>query len=175
MAATARRTDEKLWNRVKARVTRGSKGGKPGQWSARKAQLAVGEYKKAGGGYSGGKSADNHLSQWTREEWGTKSGRKSLESGERYLPKRAREKLSDREYAATTRRKREDLKKGRQYSAQPRAVARKTAQARRGGTAGGGRLAGLTRAELLQRAAKKHITGRSRMRKDELVQALTAR
>ena len=34
-----------------AKVKAGSKGGKPGQWSARKAQLLASEYKKAGGGY----------------------------------------------------------------------------------------------------------------------------
>jgi len=36
-----------LFNKIKA----GSKGGKPGQWSARKAQLLASEYKKKGGGY----------------------------------------------------------------------------------------------------------------------------
>jgi hypothetical protein len=36
-----------LLNKIKA----GSKGGKPGQWSARKAQLLASEYKKKGGGY----------------------------------------------------------------------------------------------------------------------------
>jgi hypothetical protein len=36
-----------LFNKIKA----GSKGGEPGQWSARKAQLLAAEYKKAGGGY----------------------------------------------------------------------------------------------------------------------------
>ena len=38
---------KRLFNKIKA----GSKGGKPGQWSARKAQLLTSEYKKAGGGY----------------------------------------------------------------------------------------------------------------------------
>ena len=36
-----------LFNKIKA----GSRGGKPGQWSARKAQLLASEYKKKGGGY----------------------------------------------------------------------------------------------------------------------------
>lgn len=36
-----------LFNKIK----RGSKGGKPGQWSARKAQMLASAYKKAGGGY----------------------------------------------------------------------------------------------------------------------------
>ena len=39
---------------IKKRITAGSKGGKPGQWSARKAQMVAAEYKKKGGGYKGG-------------------------------------------------------------------------------------------------------------------------
>ena len=38
---------KRLFEKIKA----GSRGGKPGQWSARKAQLLASEYKKAGGGY----------------------------------------------------------------------------------------------------------------------------
>ena len=40
---------KRLFNLIKA----GSKGGNPGQWSARKAQLLAARYKKAGGGYRG--------------------------------------------------------------------------------------------------------------------------
>ena len=36
-----------LFNRIKA----GGKGGNPGQWSARKAQMLASQYKKKGGGY----------------------------------------------------------------------------------------------------------------------------
>ena len=53
MAGTARKTKPELWDKVKTKVTKGEKGGKPGQWSARKAQLATQEYKAAGGGYAG--------------------------------------------------------------------------------------------------------------------------
>ncbi len=38
---------KRIFNRIKA----GGKGGKPGQWSARKAQMLASAYKKAGGGY----------------------------------------------------------------------------------------------------------------------------
>ena len=38
---------KKLFSRIKA----GDKGGRPGQWSARKAQLVAKKYKAAGGGY----------------------------------------------------------------------------------------------------------------------------
>jgi hypothetical protein len=131
-STTAARTDPKLWNRIVAKVKRGSKGGDAGEWSARKAQLATAEYKKAGGGYEGKKSRDNHLSQWTREDWGTKSGKRSKETGERYLPKKARESMTDNEYAETTAKKRADTAKGKQHSRQPAAAARKSAAARKG-------------------------------------------
>ena len=55
MAGTARKSDPALWDRVKHEVTAGAKGGTPGQWSARKAQLATAEYQRRGGGYLGGK------------------------------------------------------------------------------------------------------------------------
>jgi hypothetical protein len=55
--ATAVKKNPALWKRIVARVKAGSKGGDAGQWSARKAQLAVSEYKKAGGGYSGRKES----------------------------------------------------------------------------------------------------------------------
>ena len=130
MVKTATKTDPKLRNEVKAEVTTEGKGGKPGQWSARKAQLATQEYKKEGGGYEGAKSPDNHLTEWTREDWGTKSGSTSGTTGERYLPKRAREHLSEAEYKRTTEKMRSDTAKGKQFSAQPRDLAAKTAQDR---------------------------------------------
>ena len=44
---TKREMRKRLFNRIKA----GGKGGRPGQWSARKAQMLAAAYKKAGGGY----------------------------------------------------------------------------------------------------------------------------
>ena len=175
MAVRAQRTDPALWEAVKREVTRGEKGGHADQWSARKAQLAVQEYKKRGGGYEGKRSPDNHLLQWEREDWGTKSGRKSTETGERYLPRKARGRLSDAEYARTTAKKRRDAKAGRQFSAQPGDVARKTAPYRATTEAkrGGGSLATLTRTALMDKAREQGLPGRSRMRKDALVEALS--
>ena len=118
---------KRLFERIKA----GSKGGKPGQWSARKAQLAVQRYKKAGGGYKGKKSGKSSLSKWTKQKWGTKSGKPSGKTGERYLPKKAREALSPQEYGATTRAKRKATKQGKQFSRQPKKIARKTARYRK--------------------------------------------
>jgi hypothetical protein len=167
MGATARKADPGLWDRVKDEVTKGDKGGEPGQWSARKAQLAVHEYKRRGGTYVGRKSEDNSLRQWTEEGWGTKSGEESGETGERYLPKEARESLSDEEYRRTTAKKRADTRKGRQFSEQPADVARKTAQHRKTGD-------GASKAELMAEAKKRDVPGRSRMSKDELRRALHA-
>ena len=129
------RTDETKWKRVVAAVKAGGKGGKPGQWSARKAQLATQRYKKSGGGYSGPKTeAQKSLSKWTKEDWGTKSGKPSTQgskaTGERYLPKKARQALTSSEYAATTKAKREGMKKGKQFVKQPKSIANKTARFR---------------------------------------------
>jgi hypothetical protein len=132
MAKTSKKSDPELWEKVKKDVTAHDKGGRPGQWSGRKAQMAVLEYKKEGGGYVGPKSEDNSLVKWTEEDWGTNSGRKSTETGERYLPKDARKALSPAEYAETTTKKRRDTAKGRLFSRQPAAVARKTAAYRDG-------------------------------------------
>jgi hypothetical protein len=65
MTTTAQKTDPALWEKVKAEITAGDKGGKPGQWSARKAQLASHEYQQRGGGYRGAKRKDNGLQQWS--------------------------------------------------------------------------------------------------------------
>ena len=121
--------------RIKNRIMAGSKGGNPGQWSARKAQLLSQAYEKAGGGYSGAKTEkQKSLSKWTKEKWGTKSGKPSTQgpkaTGERYLPEKARKSLTAAEYAATTKAKREGTKAGKQFVKQPKAIAIKTARSR---------------------------------------------
>ena len=126
------RTDEAKWKRTVASVKAGSKGGDPGQWSARKAQLATQQYKKSGGGYKGPKTtAQKSLSKWGKEDWGTKSGKPSTQgakaTGERYLPKKARESLTSKEYAATTKTKQAGTAAGKQFVKQPKAIAKKTA------------------------------------------------
>lgn len=182
MAGTAKKTDPKLWEKVKKEVTKSDKGGKPGQWSARKAQMASAEYKKEGGGYEGKKAKDNHLQQWTDEEWGTKSGKESGKTGERYLPKKAREALSDKEYADSTAKKRADTKKGKQFSKQPKAAAEKAAKARQESKPAKTAKAKTktsekkepTKAELMKKAKAEGIAGRSKMSKAELERAVHA-
>ena len=172
MTGTAKKTDPELWDETKTEVTDSDKGGKPGQWSARKAQLATAEYKKKGGGYAGKKSDDNHLQQWTDEKWGTGSGKRSSDTGERYLPESARKSLTSDEYDRTTAKKRADTRKGKQFSSQPEDVKRKTAPHRDTGGGKAGDVGSMTRAELMERAKAKNIPGRSCMRKHELVAAL---
>jgi|TARA_R110002020_G_scaffold85243_2_gene210527 hypothetical protein len=71
------------------------------------------------------------LKKWTKQKWRTKSGKKSADTGERYLPEKAIKRLSSKEYAATTRKKREDTKKGKQHSKQPKKIAKKTRRYRK--------------------------------------------
>lgn len=128
-------TKPSLRERIKNEVMAGSKGGKPGQWSARKSQLLAQKYEKAGGGYSGKKTeAQKSLSKWTKEKWGTKSGKPSTQgpkaTGERYLPLKALKSLSSKEYASTTRAKRKGTKEGKQFVKQPKKIAKKTASYR---------------------------------------------
>ena len=72
------------------------------------------------------KKSQRSLRAWTKQKWRTKSGKKSSETGERYLPEKAIKALSSAEYAATTRKKRADTAKGKQHSKQPKKIARQT-------------------------------------------------
>lgn len=113
-------TKPDLREKLKKQVMASSSGGKPGQWSARKAQMLAQKYESAGGGYSGSKtSAQKNLSKWTKEKWGTKSGKPSTQSGkatgERYLPEKALKSLSAAEYKATSDKKRAGIKAGKQF------------------------------------------------------------
>ena len=74
------------------------------------------------------------LKKWTKEKWGTKSGKPSTQgskaTGERYLPTKAIKALSNAEYKATTASKRNAVKRGQQVSKQPSKIAKKTARFR---------------------------------------------
>jgi len=85
------------------------------------------------------KKSQKSLEDRGKQDWGTKSGKKSSDTGERYLPKKAREALSDSEYAATTAKKRKDKAAGKQHSKQPDKIADKTRKFRmaKGGKADG--------------------------------------
>ena len=101
-------TDPELRARLKDEIEAGDKGGKPGQWSARKAQLLVRAYEQAGGGYvdEGHKSEkQRHLEQWGDQDWHGKDGDGDAHGG-RYLPDAAWKLLTPKEREATDARKR---------------------------------------------------------------------
>lgn len=83
------------------------------------------------------KKSQRSLKNWTKQKWRTKSGKPSTQgpkaTGERYLPEKAIKSLSSSEYAATSRKKRQDTKKGKQHSSQPKKIAKKTARHRKKG------------------------------------------
>lgn len=109
-------TKPALRERLKAKIRAGTRGGRAGQWSARKAQLLAQEYEKAGGGYRGAKrSTQRHLDAWGEEGWTTRDGKKAARGGTtaRYLPKAAWRKLSPAERKATDDRKRKGTRAGK--------------------------------------------------------------
>jgi MinD-like ATPase involved in chromosome partitioning or flagellar assembly len=93
----ATRADPKLWELVKLKLLRSG----DGKWNARKAMLAVQEYKRRGGKYIGNRKSDNSLTKWKKEDWNYIDGDKNS----RYLPAKVRSKLTDKEKIAEKRRK----------------------------------------------------------------------
>lgn len=79
------------------------------------------------------KSSQQSLKAWSDQKWTTKSGKRSSDTGERYLPESAIKSLSPQEYAATTRAKRAGKAKGKQFVAQPKTIAKKVAPFRKVG------------------------------------------
>jgi hypothetical protein len=125
-------TDPDLRARLKDEVQADDKGGKPGQWSARKSQLLKAAYEREGGGYLGEKDeSQQHLSQWTQEDWQTSDGSAEARTGsedehggasKRYLPKAAWDELSESEKRETDAAKAEGSKRGDQFVANPEAA-----------------------------------------------------
>ncbi len=126
-------TKPDLREHIKEKVKQGDKGGRPGQWSARKAQLVASEYEKEGGGYTkGGPTAgQEHLKSWTEEKWQTADGKKAIQgkSTSRYLPKKAWDKLSPVEKKATDTKKKTVSETGKQFVANTPAAKKARKQA----------------------------------------------
>lgn len=127
--SSAVKRDPAKWKAIVASVKAGTKGGDPGEWSARKAQLATQKYKASGGGYVGPKKADNSLSKWTDQKWRTSDNTPS-EGKKRYLPDKAWSSLSSGEKAATNKAKAAGNAAGKQFVKQPAKIAAKTARYR---------------------------------------------
>jgi hypothetical protein len=112
-------TKPELRNRIKSQVMASGDGGKPGQWSARKAQLVAQKYEAAGGGYKGPRTgAQKSLAKWTDQKWTTSDGKPAEKPDgtmRRYLPEKAWDKLSPGQKAATNKKKVEASRKGQQF------------------------------------------------------------
>jgi|TARA_B110000444_G_C18668162_1_gene513959 hypothetical protein len=77
------------------------------------------------------KKSQRSLKSWGKQKWKTKSGKKSADTGERYLPEKAIKALTSAEYAATTKAKRQGTKKGKQFVKQPKTIAKKVKKYRK--------------------------------------------
>jgi hypothetical protein len=126
-------TKPELRERIKNRIMAGSKGGNPGQWSARKAQLLAIAYREAGGGYRGGlRKTQRSLKKWTREKWTTSDGKPAIRKGgtRRYLPTSAWSKLTPAQRRATNRKKIIGSRAGNQFVANTRSAESASRRAR---------------------------------------------
>ncbi|GIJ76169.1 hypothetical protein SAMN05443287_10627 [Micromonospora phaseoli] len=117
----ARYTKPELREKLKEEIKASDRGGRPGQWSARKSQLLTQEYQKHGGGYQGPKDErQKSLQHWGDQKWRNRKGTtRARHDGEtdRYLPDQAWNQLSAEQQRATDARKRKESKSGKQYVA----------------------------------------------------------
>lgn len=120
-------TKPELRERIKKKVTAGNKGGNPGQWSARKAQLVAQEYEKEGGGYKKPQNeSQKSLKGWGDEKWTTSDHQQARRKGgtTRYLPEKAWDQLSPAQKKATNKKKTEASKRGKQFVSNTPAAAK---------------------------------------------------
>lgn len=113
-------TRPQLRETIKRRIMAGSNGGRPGQWSARKAQLVAQAYRRAGGGYRGKPGrTQRSLKKWTSERWTTSDGKPARRKGRmtRYLPAAAWKRLTPSQRRATIAKKLAGDKAGKQFVA----------------------------------------------------------
>jgi hypothetical protein len=162
-----RYTHPELRRRLAAELLQSDKGGPPGKWSARKSQLLVKAYERAGGEYLEGRNLDSAraLHAWTEQDWQTRRGRASARDRggmHRYLPAEAWRRLTPKEREAAERSKREADRRGVDRVPWPPAVKRVMREiaedARRG----------RTKTDLYLRAKALGIRGRSKMNRRQL-------
>ena len=116
--SSANYTKPELRDKIKKKVVAGSKGGRRGQWSARKAQLVTNEYKAEGGGFKHVRNdAQKSLKKWGDEKWHTSDGKKATrgKTTHRYLPDKAWKDLSPSQRKSTDRKKVSASRRGKQF------------------------------------------------------------
>lgn len=164
-------TDPQLREKIKNQLMESDKGGKKGQWSARKSQMLAREYEKQGGGYTGGKDEKaRSLEEWTEQDWQTQGGDdKARKNGKTscYLPKEVWDQLSPGEKKEAEEGKVKGSEKGDRHVAYTPAVKRAMQKVK---SSGNDREP--TKQELYDKAKKLDIKGRSRMKREELEKAV---
>jgi hypothetical protein len=162
-------TKPELRARLKKKIKAADKGGRKGQWSARKSQLLTREYEKEGGGYkhAGRRSqGQKNLEHWTAEQWQTRTGSARARHGKtthRYLPKKAWDELPRSERKHTDERKRRSSRQGKQFVANTKAAQSARRHAREGSA---------SKSELYEQAKRMNVSGRSKMNVEELRKAV---
>ena len=166
-------TKPELRVKLKDEIMAGDKGGKKGQWSARKSQLLTHRYEEEGGGYKGEKTdAQKSLQQWTDEDWQTKEGSAYAANGDkRYLPEKAWDLLSDAEKKKADQKKKGEAQQYVENTVEAKA-ARKYVSNDDASELSVEQLARLNKSELNDLASDRDVGGRSKMDKDELAHAI---
>lgn len=170
-------TKPDLRRRLKEEIKQSDKGGKPGQWSARKSQLLVQEYEKHGGGYKKDEKDDaaKSLEEWTEQNWQTMEGDGQARGDgitKRYLPEEVWDRLSDEEKRKAESTKEEGSQSGEQYVDWTPAIKRAMAEA--GYAPDDDFDDEPTKQELYEQAQELEISDRSKMDKAELKEAVQA-
>lgn len=169
-------TKPDLRERLKEEIKASGKGGRKGQWSARKAQMLAQEYKRQGGDYAGEKGPrSKHLDKWTEEHWQTKEGSGRAQTGEgmkRYLPERAWDLLSEKQKKETEQKKKGG-KKQFVPNTRPARAARAYVDHGDATMLDQGQLKRLTKNEVVDIARQYDIRGRTRMKKADLASVLS--
>ncbi|MEL7239230.1 MAG: hypothetical protein AAGK78_10230, partial [Planctomycetota bacterium] len=173
-------TKPELRERLKEEIKESDKGGKPGQWSARKSQLLTQRYETEGGGYKGEKTDEQKsLEDWTAQEWQTASGSAYAEKADgsmkRYLPADAWNLLSEAQKKETMQKKLDEGDDGAEQFIDNTPAAQAAVAYVRNGDASGlsqDQLGRLTKDDLMDLAQKHDVDGRSTMDKDQLVKAV---
>ena len=165
-------TKPDLRRQIKDELMQSEKGGKPGQWSARKSQLLVQEYEKQGGGYKKDDKDDaaKSLEEWGERDWQTQDGTEARQDGKtkRYLPQAVWSRLSKEEKQEAERIKQQASRQGEQYVEWTPAIKRAMAEAGYADDTA----EEPTKQELYERAQELDIDGRSQMDKAELQKAV---
>lgn len=172
-------TRPELRREIKDDLMQSDRGGRPGQWSARKAQLLVQEYERRGGGYKEDRKDEDakSLEEWTNQDWQTGDGSAYADRGDgmkRYLPKDAWELLSPEEKRRAEKKKQAGNAEGKQFVENTVAAKAARAYVDHGDASdlGKSQLKRLSKKELLKLAREVELPGRSKLRKEELAEQL---